>query len=405
MFVLCGQVFVLHVGQSMIVPILPLYASTFGVGPALVGVLLAAQSVPRLFTNVPAGRLSDSLGAQRLLAFSCALAVVGGLGSAFAPIFIALLIARVLQGVASAISHTAGLTYAASLGGSGRRGRKISLYQGSFLLGNGVGPVLGGTIAQLYGYRVPFIIFAGIALVTGLWVLLQLPDPRGLEPASTDHKPDGTQVSVRMRDVLLQSGVLLACLMTLLAAYTRSGSRDYALVVLSDERGMVEAQIGTALSLVFLANVAVLYVAGLMVDRYGPKAMMVPSWLIVAAGLSIFAVSDSYTGLLVAAALYGIGAGMGNAAPAVQIANAVGPGQRGLALGIFRTFSDLGQIVGPIVMGVMAATVGLIWGVWLNITIVLIAAVAYQLLGPPLLRRPARTEASNSADVERGADR
>lgn len=383
---LCAQVCVLHIGQSMIVPILPLYASSFDVGPALVGVLLAAQSVPRLLVNVPAGRLSDSFGAHRMLTLSCGLAVIGAVGSAWAPVFLVLVTARVTQGIASAISHTAGLTYAASLGSSGQRGRRISLYQGSFLLGNGIGPVLGGVLAQQYGYRVPFICFAVIAAGTGIWVLLALPDPRAEVPRISV----GPQVPIerpRVRDVLLTSGVLLACFMALLAAYTRSGSRDYATVALSDARGMAESQIGVALTLVFLANVAVMYAAGAAVDRYGPKAVMVPSWLLVAAGLSVLAQAQSYTGLLIAVALYGVGSGIGNSAPAVQIADAVDESRRGLAFGIFRTFSDLGQVIGPLVMGLLAATAGLVWGVWLNVVVVLAAAAAYALLGPPSARR------------------
>jgi MFS transporter, DHA1 family, multidrug resistance protein len=380
--VLCAQVAVLHVGQSMIVPILPLYARTFDVGPALVGVLLAAQSVPRIFVNVPAGRLADSLGAHRLLAFSCGVAMVGAVGSAIAPTFLVLVIARVLQGVASAISHTAGLTYAASLGGAERRGRQISLYQGSFLLGNGIGPVLGGVLAQHYGYRVPFAVFAVVSAVAGLWIMVQLPDPRGNEPAAIQARTDGA-VAFRARDLLLHTGIMLACSMALLSAYTRSGSRDFALVSLSDERGLTEGQIGTALSLVFLATVAVMYGAGAMTDRHGAKAVMLPSWLLVAIGLAVLATADGYLGLLIAAAIYGVGAGVGNSVPAVHIANAVAPERRGMALGVFRTFSDLGQIIGPLVMGVLAGTVGLVWGVWLNVGVVLLAAVAYQLFGPP----------------------
>jgi MFS family permease len=90
---------------------------------------------------------------------------------------------------------------------------------------------------------------------------------------------------------------------------------------------------------------------------------MVPSWLLVAGGLSVLAQAESYTGLLIAAALYGVGSGIGNSAPAVQIADAVDARQRGLAFGIFRTFSDLGQVIGPLVMGLLAATAGLVWGV------------------------------------------
>ena len=176
MLLLCVQVAALHAGSSMIIPILPLFAQTFGVSLALVGVLLAVQAVPRLFVSVPAGRLADRIGAHRLLAISCLLAVIASIGSMLAPTFGVLIAMRVVQAVAAAGSQTAGLTYAASIGGASKRGRKISTYQGSFLLGNGVGPVLGGVLAEQFGYRVPFGIYRGIAEV-GIWIVLQLPDP------------------------------------------------------------------------------------------------------------------------------------------------------------------------------------------------------------------------------------
>jgi MFS family permease len=349
----------------MIVPILPLYAQTFDVGPAAVGGLLAAQSIPRLFVNVPTGGLADKYGAHRLLALACALALVAALMAMLAPTFAVLVVSRVIQGIASAVSHTAGLTYSASLGSDERRGRRMSLYQGSFLLGNGIGPVLGGLLAQAYGYRVPFGVFAAVAALTGLWILVQLRDPRALGHA----------------------GFLVACLMGLLSALTRSGTRDYAMVVLSDARGLLPAQIGVALSVVFLTNVAVLYFAGMLVDRYGPRPAMIPSWLLVGSGLAVLATADSYPALLVAAALYGVGSGIGNSVPAVEVANAVGPERRGMALGVFRTFSDLGLILGAAGMGLMAATTGLVSGVWINAALVFAALFVYLLYKPDPVER------------------
>ncbi|MGH9244951.1 MAG: MFS transporter [Acidimicrobiales bacterium] len=401
LFLLCAQVAILHIGQSLVVPILPLYARSFDVTPTVVGVLLAAQAVPRLFANVPAGRLADRIGAHRLLA----VALVAALGAAAAPGYFVLLLCRVVQGIGSAISHTAGLTYAASLGGAHRRGRRVSLYQGSFLLGNGIGPVFGGLIAQHLGYRAPFLVYAGIAAVAGYVVLVRLPDPRArgsAEPIADEHEAG---MRAGAWSLLLSGGILMACFMALLSAYTRSGSRDFALVLLADARGVVESQIGLALTLIFLANVAVLYLAGALVDRYGPREVLMPGWLLVGSGLTLLAVTQSYSGLLTAAVLYGLGAGIGNAVPAIHIANAVRLEQRGLALGIFRTFSDFGLIVGPLLMGWMAGTVGLAWGVGLNAAVVFVAAVAFLLFGPvvdrcrrrsPLTRR--RSIATPMAD-------
>lgn len=395
MVLLCVQVAALHAGSSMIIPILPLFAQTFGVSLALVGVLLAVQAVPRLFVSVPAGRLADRIGAHRLLAISCLLAVVASIGSMLAPTFAFLVAMRVVQAVAAAGSQTAGLTYAASIGGASRRGRKISTYQGSFLLGNGVGPVLGGVLAEQFGYRLPFAIYAAIALMVGIWIVLQLPDPRTYDETSADE-PDGQDgARMSLRTMLVTGAILTACLMGLLSAYTRSGSRDYALVVLSNERGIDTGLIGLSLTVLFLLNVAAMYVVGALTDRFGPNAVMGPSWIVTGIGLALLAAVPSVWALFAAVILYGLAAGFGNSAPAVQIANSVSSSSRGAALGLYRTFNDIGLVLGAAVMALAAAVVDVTWGVWLNVALVLAAGVTY-LVAPGVFtddsHRPQETE-------------
>ncbi|WP_232619329.1 MFS transporter, partial [Acetomicrobium sp. S15 = DSM 107314] len=47
----------------------------------------------------------------------------------------------------------------------------MSFYQGSILLGAGLGPTLGGFVAELWGIRAPFFVFAVMAVVAALWAL------------------------------------------------------------------------------------------------------------------------------------------------------------------------------------------------------------------------------------------
>lgn len=377
MVLLCVQVAALHAGSSMIIPILPLFAQTFGVSLALVAVLLALQAVPRLFVSVPAGRLADRIGAHRLLAISCALSVVASVGAMLAPTFGILIATRVVHAIATAGSQTAGLTYAASIGGASKRGRKISTYQGSFLLGNGIGPVLGGVLAQEFGYRVPFGIYAIVALAVGIWILLALPDPRTQGDDGSTHETEEGSTRVSMWAMLATGAILTACLMGLLSAYTRSGWRDYALVVMSSERGIDTSVIGLSLTVLFLINVAGMYVVGMVTDRFGPRAVMGPSWILIGIGIAVFAVFPATWALFVAVILYGIGGGFGNSAPAVQIANSVGSSSRGAALGLYRTFNDIGLVLGAAVMAVFAAVATVSWGVWLTVALVLAAGVTY----------------------------
>ncbi len=380
--ILCVQVGVLHIGQSLIVPILPLYAQTFAVSAWWIGFLLAIQAVPRVFANMPAGRLADRWGAHRLLAVAAGIVTLSALAGALAPNYGVLLLTRVVQGVGTAISQTSGLTYTAGISRPDNRARLISLFQGSYLLGNSIGPVVGGVAAQYFGLRAPFYLYTLLSFLTGVWMLARLPDPRRLSPAGAGAQKARPGFIVSLRGIMGHSGVLLACLMGLLAAYTRSGSRDMALPLLGQALHASEGQIGLALTLIFIMNVAVLYAAGTLADRYGSKAVIVPSWAITAAGLVLMALAPGYGLLLIGAGVYGLAAGIGNPVPAVYIANAVESQAQGMALGAYRTFNDLGLIVGPLVMGWMIERSGAGGGVLFNAALVAVIAVAFFVLAP-----------------------
>jgi MFS family permease len=183
-----------------------------------------------------------------------------------------------------------------------------------------------------------------------------------------------------MRGVLGHSGVLLACLMGLLASYTRAGSRDMALPLLGQALGASEGLIGFSLTVIFIANVAVLYAAGTLADRYGSKAVIVPSWIVTALGLALMALAPAYGWLLFGSGIYGLAAGVGNPVPAVYIANAVEAEAQGLGLGAFRTFNDIGLIIGPLVMGWTIERAGASSGVLFNAALVTLIAIAFYFL-------------------------
>ncbi|MFH1086698.1 MAG: MFS transporter, partial [Chloroflexota bacterium] len=56
------QVFLIMLGMGLVGPILPLYASSFGVSAAAVGMLVTAFGIARFITNMPAGALAERIG-------------------------------------------------------------------------------------------------------------------------------------------------------------------------------------------------------------------------------------------------------------------------------------------------------------------------------------------------------
>jgi multidrug resistance protein len=381
-FLLCLQVCILNIGQGLIAPILPLYAQEFEVSATLVGFLLTSQALPRLFTSLPTGRLADRVGSNRLLTVSAGIVTISALVAGLAPNYQVLLFTRLLQGIGAGISFTAGLTYTANVSKAESRARFISLYQGSFLFGNSIGPVIGGVTAEYFGYRAPFYVYAILALIVTLWMYIRLPDSR-LEMGRSDVKRrESPGFLSALGSLIRQPGVLVVTLIGFSASFTRSGSRNMAFPLMGTEIGLSESQIGLIVTVIFFMTVVALYWIGALADRFGPKAILVPSGLVLAGTLVGMVYASNFGVFLVGAAVYGLAAGAASPVPAAYISNVVEENMQGTALGFFRTFNDVGLLLGPLVMGLVADQSNIGNGVLVNAGLVILITMLFLVLAP-----------------------
>lgn len=382
--ILCIQVAVLNIGPGLIAPILPLYAQTFAVSITLVGFLLTSQSLPRVFVNLPTGRLADKWGAHRLLAIAAGIVTLSAIGGGLAPTYFILLLTRLLQGVGTGMGQTAGFTYAATVSQRETRARYLSLYQGSFLLGIGIGPVIGGYTAQFLGYRAPFFVYASLAIIVGVWMYVRLPDPRLTGNRTRPGHREQRSLLDSVRQMLTHPGVMLVSLIGFTWGITRSASRNMAIPLQGNELGLSEGQIGMALSATFIMTFVALYLVGTLADRFGRKTVIVPSTLLTAVSLTIVAVAPTFGFYLLGAVCFGLAAGVGNPVPAAYITDAAGEDAQGIAIGIFRTLGDSGSVVGPLLMGWIIDHSSISTGLLINAGLIVVVILSFWVLAPEL---------------------
>ncbi len=153
--------------QLAVVPMLPGYAHHFGLSSFEQGLLLAATGIATLAVSLPAGALSDRLGARRVTLWAGELMAVAALIQALAPTFSVLILARLIFGVGYGVTWTAGLSWLAegapgesSLGGS----------VASAGIGGIIGPAIFGVLAEYFGLRVPF--FGAAAVIVAITAAL-----------------------------------------------------------------------------------------------------------------------------------------------------------------------------------------------------------------------------------------
>jgi len=101
--VIYAIVFLDAVLQFALVPLLPDYADELGLSKTQAGIVVATYSAVVLIAALPVGRLADRFGARRLTIFGTVLLAVSTAGFGLADGFATLLVARVGQGLSSAI--------------------------------------------------------------------------------------------------------------------------------------------------------------------------------------------------------------------------------------------------------------------------------------------------------------
>ena len=121
----------------------------------------------------PGGRLADVVGRRALLAAGAALFTTMSIVAAAAPSLGVLLIARGLQGAGAAAMIPASLAVVLADTPPERRAAAIGVWSAASALAAAAGPVLGGVLVDVAGWRSVFLITipAGLALMAGTQVL------------------------------------------------------------------------------------------------------------------------------------------------------------------------------------------------------------------------------------------
>ena len=349
---MCVLIFANQLGFGAMVPSLPLYAETFGVSGAAIGLAIGVYGLARFVLAIPSGQISDKWGRKPALAIGGFLSTAGNLLSVHATDYPEFLIARFIAGAGAGMVVTTGSVILADITTPARRGRVIAIYQGTFIFAVGIGPLPGGLLAQNFGLLAPFWFCAFASFIAGSIALFSVKETRHLarqkEIKGTVLPPLAAQLKILSKNIgfVLVSGIALS------HALTRTGGLFNIIPIIGSFRiQLAYDEIGIALAIGSLLGLCAVYPAGVAVDRWGRKAIIVPFTFVTGISFLLFAVAETFFWFAFANALWGIASGIGGSAPASYAADAAPPGINASAMSLFRMLGDIGYVVGPILLG------------------------------------------------------
>jgi MFS family permease len=99
--------------------------------------------------------------------------------------------------------------------------------------------------------------------------------------------------------------------------------------------------------------------AGFLMDRFGRKVAAVPSFSVMAVGVALIPLASSFSGLVAAAVVIGLGNGLGAGTMMTLGADLAPRRALGEFLGVWRLIGDAGSFMGPVAVGLIASHAGL----------------------------------------------
>jgi len=341
-------IFFTDASHSTVIPIFPGYARGVGASLSMLGSYGSVAAIAMLLLSLPLGRLSDRYGRRRMMVPGLILFIAVPLSYMVATSPIHLYPIRVALGLGIGLIFGNGFLLMSEVAEPGFRNVAQGLYMTSMGLGFTLGPLVGGFAAKLVGPSLSFKISSGFA-VLGLILLLMVREKK-VEAGRTLEQ---TGLGELVRDPkILASGVANFVNSVMYNAVT------LFFPVYGSDIGLDEAEVGIGLTSRGLASTAVRLPVGALTKRVKALNLMAAGLLLSAA--TLFTVSNSVGLVLVSVLMgvqgvaYGVYLTSGN----VYVSEEAPRDHRATAMAVYSMFGNLGGILGPAALGVIAERMG-----------------------------------------------
>lgn len=346
--------FCVAVGFGVVVPVLSVFARSFGVGQLETGLVISSFAVMRLVTSPFTARLIARTGERSVLVIGVLIVALSSAAMGLAHTYEQLLVYRAAGGIGSSMFSVSAMTLLIRSVPARQRGRATGTYQTGFLIGNMAGPAIGGLLAAV-SIRAPFFFYAVTLVAAALVGVIALRGHARAGTGSAPTDPRDTPAPTRtFRDVLADARYQAALVCNFANGWSSLGIRTSLMPVLVFEvLHRPPVWTGIAMAIASVVQTIALQPAGRFVDRVGRRPAMILGSIIGAVAMAAVAFSPNIWVLIVVLCVNAVAVSLMGTAPAATVGDVAGQ-RSGTPVAVFSMASDAGQIVGPLAAGAIA---------------------------------------------------
>lgn len=384
-----GPTILFALGEGAVIPLIPIIAAQLGADLATSALIASALVIGQMCGNIPAGYLVARVGERYTMVGAGLLAMGGAAGIALSPSILVLAASVFLVGLCAAAFGLARHAFMTTRVPLSFRARGLSLLGGSFRFGMFGGPFVGALLLSLTGTEAAASWFFGACLLACVMLVAFGPDPEAQlrkegaltrpvptiasragqaftdtgEPVTSgislpEHgageRPPGVfRTMWNYREVLSRLGVAAASLSAVRSA------RQVVLPLWGVSLGLDAQTISLVVGVAGAIDFALFYASGQVMDKFGRLWAVIPAIVLMGIGFIVLAFThespNAAMWFAMFAAVIGVGNGLSSGVLLTLAADVAPKPDPAPFLGSWRTLTDAGGAVAPVMFSGIAA--------------------------------------------------
>lgn len=257
------------------------------------------------------------------------------------------------------------------------RARAMATFGGMFRLGNLIGPALGSAVVTLWAIGAVFVLHISTALIAiGLVLVFALPKPTML--AVSPSRSETTPVTSSDNDPFerpdwmpppretIDFPASITVGISIVALSLARANRNVLIPLWGNALGLEPETISLTWAIAAVVDVIMFYPSGALMDRYGRRAVLVPTLGMMGAAFALLPLTSTPVTFVLGACLVGFGNGFGSGIMMTTGADLAPDHNKAKFLGYWNGVSQLGATVGPFLASWLTAHWNLSIAIWVT---------------------------------------
>ena len=358
-------------------PVLPLFSQAIGANDAVIGLVAAVSPLAGILFSFPVGVLSDHIGRKRLL-------IMSGVVFLSAPLLYLLITdplwlipVRFFHGTATAILGPV-ISAVIAERFPETKGAMLGQYSSATLVGRTIAPLAGGAIIStfmmypgLLPYRMVYVV-AALAAVPVLIMTMMYHEnhsaPPDLLPLSRFYSSFVTFFS--------HTGLRATALVDM-ATYFSFGAFETFLPLFLASRGIGPYLTGIIFAVQVLIIAGTKPFFGTLADRFDKRIQIATGLIILGSSVALIPFTAGFSTVLFVSATFGLGMSLSTVTTSAYVADIAQKEQIGASMGALSSTMDIGHSAGPLVTGIVIATIGYSYGFFVSFLLAVAVTAAF----------------------------